>query len=405
MHTDLPQSTLPTICIAGQNAIAAFGLALAVKTFPNHPICYLPVKADTGEDGWQPSLIKQGNTLGVPRVTLDALYEMQHLVFISLQFDEIIKTKRFKTTQLYNIHFSKLPQYKGVCPAIHAILNGETEAGVTLHCIEDGIDTGDIIAQTTLTISCDDTARSLYVKQMQHAQDLFAQHLTALVTQKFQAYPQPALGASYYGKSAIDFANVTIDWRKTAYEVHNQLRAFNFREYQMPSYQDWQIVSTHIQPVKSIAKPGELINETESYFELATIDHNIRLMKDYLPVLWQACETGDLAKVNLARKWIADLDTRNKFGWNGLIIAAYHGHLDIVKTLLEMGLDVNGTNYKGTTVLMYALSHYEAHQHDRVFQYLLQANADLQMRDSYGKTILDYLNEKKLNHLMRAEIA
>jgi len=405
MNMDLQKTALPTICIAGQNAIAVHGLALAVKTFPNHSICYLPVKADTGVDGWQPSLIKQANALAVPRVTLDALYDMQDLVFISLQFDEIIKTKRFKTTQLYNIHFSKLPKYKGVCPAIHAILNGETEAGVTLHCIEDGIDTGDIIAQSTVAITRDDTARSLYVKQMQLAQDLFAQHLTALVTQKVKATPQAAVGASYYGKTAIDFANVKIDWRKTANEVHNQLRAFNFREYQMPSYQNWKIVSTHIQPEKSVAKPGELINETESYFELATIDYNIRLMKDYLPVLWQACETGDLAKVNHARKWIADLDTRNKFGWNALIIAAYHGHLDIVKTLLEMGLDVNSTNYKGTTVLMYALSHYEAHQNDRVFQYLLQAGANIAMRDSYGKNILDYLNEKKLNHLMSEEIA
>ncbi|MFZ1711764.1 MAG: formyltransferase family protein, partial [Nitrosomonas sp.] len=393
------KTALPTICIAGQNAIAVHGLAYAVNAFPNHPICYLPVKADTGVDGWQPSLIKQAKVLGVPRVTLESLYAMDDLVFISLQFDEIINTKRFKTTQLYNIHFSKLPKYKGVCPAIHAILNGETETGVTLHCIEDGIDTGDIIGQATVAITRDDTARSLYLKQMQHAQDLFEAYLTALVTQEFEAYPQPAIGASYYSKKAIDFANVTIDWRKTAYEVHNQLRAFHFREYQMPCYQNWQIVSTHIQLVKSTAKPGTLITETESYFELATIDYNIYLIKDYLPVLWRACEVGDLAAVHQACKWIQYLDTRNKHGWNALIIAAYHGHLPIVKALLALGLDVNSTNYKGTTALMYALSHYEAHQNDDVFQYLLNVGADIHMRDTYGKTVMDYLHKKGLYHI------
>ena len=67
------------------------------------------------------------------------------IFFISLEFDKIINTSLFKTTNLFNIHFSLLPRYKGMYTSILPILNGDKISGVTLHKIDRGIDTGDII--------------------------------------------------------------------------------------------------------------------------------------------------------------------------------------------------------------------------------------------------------------------
>lgn len=393
-------SVSPILCIAGQNALAVQGLQAVVTRYPQAQVYCVPTPADQGVDTWQPSLRKKAAELGVKCITLEQSYALQPLVFISLQFTQIIKTAKFASARLYNLHFSKLPHYKGVYPAVHPILNGETQAGVTLHVMDDGIDTGDIIAQSTLEIAFTDTARDLYLKQAALALTLLETHLDAMVTGQYVATPQPAVGASYYSKTSIDYGHVQFDFNKTAYQVHNQIRAFTFREYQMPMYQSWSILRSEITAQKSTQKAGTVVAETEAYIELASVDYNVRLYKDYYPLLWAACQTGDQAQVLTALPYIADLELRNKQGWNALIIAAYHGHLALVQLLLARGVNVNSTNYKGTTALMYALSHYQLHQRDDVFAYLAKQGSDTTQRDMHGKTIRDYIHEKGLTALL-----
>lgn len=390
----------PLICIAGQNLIAVKGLQLVAERYPQHAICYIPTPSDKGINHWQPSLIKKAEELGIRRVSLDDVYGEAHLIFISLQFSEIIKTRKFKSKHLYNVHFSKLPKYKGVYTSIHPIRNGEQEAGVTLHYIDDGIDTGDIIAQNVVSISINDTARDLYIKQSDSAYLLFKDNLDYLIQATCLSCPQPAEGASYYSKSSINYSDVQFDLNKTAYEIHNQFRALNFREYQMPIYQDWQILRTHILEQKSTKKAGTLIEEAEAHYIIATIDFDLKLIKDYYPALWSACETGDLAQFNHILAFIDDFDLRNKHGWNALIIASYHGRIDMMNALIKLGSSVDSTNYKGTTALMYTLSYFEKSGNDNAFKLLLELNADISMRDDFGKNIKDYITEKGFSQML-----
>lgn len=393
----------PIICIAGQNSLAVDGLVSLVKRYPAEHVRYIPTSSDKGVDGWQPSLIKKAQALGVKRISLEEAYEIESLVFISLQFAQIIKTDKFKSAQLFNLHFSLLPAYKGVYPAIHPILNGETLAGVTLHFIDNGIDTGNIIAQKTLNIGLEDTARDLYLNQSQVALELFEENLDAMIAGQCVGHQQPAVGASYYSKNSINFAHLNIDFNRTAFEVHNQFRAFTFREYQMPKYLDWSILRSQISAQKSTQKAGMLIEENAVGFEIATVDYNIHLIKDYYPVLWAACQSSDFQMAGRALPYISSIDMRNQQGWNALIIAAYHGNLEIVKLLSQFGANINGTNYKGTTVLMYALSHYELTQNDAVFKWLLAVGVDVNMLDTHGKTIFDYIKEKGFGCLLNKQ--
>ncbi len=395
-----PSTNKPTICVAGQNILAVNGLQEIVNRYPSHLVCYIPTAADQGVDTWQPSLIKKATALGLKRVSLEEVYAIENLIFISLQFTEIIKTKKFKSPHLYNVHFSKLPKYKGVYPAVHPILNGEKESGVTLHLIDDGIDTGDIIAQATIAIDIKDTSRDLYLKQTDYAFKLLKDNLDNIIAGQCMANPQSSVGASYYSKSSIKYAAIQIDFNKTAFEIYNQFRAFTFREYQMPFYQCWSISSTNITQQKSVQKPGALIEELETHFLISTIDYNIKLVKDYYPLLWAACESGSLEQIKQALPFIEEINLRNQQGWSALIIAAYHGHLEIVEMLLKRGAMVNSTNYKGTTALMYALSHYENSHRDAVFQYLIKMGADVAMTDMHGKTIKDYITEKGFKELL-----
>lgn len=390
----------PLICVAGQNSIAVNGLQLVAERYPDYRICYIPSSADKGLNHWQPSLINKANELGIKRVTLEEMYDEEALIFISLQYSEIIKTGKFRSKALYNLHFSKLPMYKGVYPAIHAIMNGESESGVTLHYIDDGIDTGDIIAQRIVPIDIHDTARDLYLKQASHAYQLFQMHVDSLVKGNCSCYPQSPIGASYYSKSSIKLSDFQFDLNKTAFEIHNQFRALSFREYQMPMFRDWQILSTEISQEKSTQKSGTLVAETDVYFEMATIDFNLRLVKDYYPALWLACEQGDVARFNHITSFIDNLDLRNKNGWNAFIIASYFGQVEIMKALISQGLDINTRNYKGTTVLMYALSCYEKTGNDAAFKLLLEFKPDLSLQDDHGKDVGAYIVEKGFNHLL-----
>ena len=229
------------ICIAGKNDIAVNALYYLKEKIGIENLCVIPNKNDSGIDNWQKSLQKAATNLGVTICSLEEIYQIPNLIFISLEFDKIIKTKKFRTTHLYNIHFSKLPKYKGMYTSVMPILNGEKESGVTLHQIDDGIDTGNIIAQKVFPITINDTARDLYFKYLDNAFALFKNNIEKIINGDYKTTIQPYEGASYYSKQSIDFKDIKIDLNKTSFEIHNQIRAFIFKEYQLPQINNFKI--------------------------------------------------------------------------------------------------------------------------------------------------------------------
>ncbi len=224
------------ICIAGKNDIAVNSLLYLINelNINKNNIIALPNKTDNGIDTWQKSFLKCAIENDIKIYNLEDIYEINDLIFISLEFDRIIKTQKFKTKNLYNIHFSKLPKYKGMYTSVLPIINGESYSGVTLHKIDDGIDTGDIIAQKVFKISVNDTSRDLYFKYLKYSFKLFKENIENILTNSFTAKKQPFINSSYYSTKSINFKSINIDFNKTSYEIHNQIRAFCFKEYQYP---------------------------------------------------------------------------------------------------------------------------------------------------------------------------
>lgn len=130
-------------------------------------------KTDSGVNLWQKSLKKYALDNNIKIKTLEDCYDIKDLIFFSLEFDRIIKTEFFKTKKMYNIYFSLLPAYKGMYTSALPIINGEKYSGVTLHKIDNGIDTGDIIDQIKFEIDLNDTARDLYLKYIENSFILF----------------------------------------------------------------------------------------------------------------------------------------------------------------------------------------------------------------------------------------
>lgn len=268
------------ICIAGKNNIAIDVCRYVVEHYPDAQIFALINRNEPGEDNWQRSYLKYIQT--EPRVsltTLEQMYEIENLIFMSVEYDRIVRPYLFKTTRLYNIHFSLLPAYKGVYPTVWPILNGEEYAGVTLHKMDPGIDTGDIIAQKRFRLSARETSFSLYTRLIEQGTRLVIKQIDNLIANRFTAHPQPAIGSTYYSKRSIDYSNLTIDLNVTAVQLDRQIRAFYFPAYQVAQVHGYSIVGSKITRERSTAKPGTILDVKDTVLKLATIDYNVLLYR------------------------------------------------------------------------------------------------------------------------------
>jgi methionyl-tRNA formyltransferase len=124
-----------------------------------------------------------------------------------------------------NIHASLLPRWRGAAPIQRAILAGDSETGITLMRIDEGLDTGPIIAQHPLPIAPRETGGSLRDKLARMGGAAIVQALAQLQRDGFlPAQSQFDAGVTYAAK--IDSAETVIDWRQSAAAIDRRVRAF-----------------------------------------------------------------------------------------------------------------------------------------------------------------------------------
>jgi len=123
-----------------------------------------------------------------------------------------------------NVHTSLLPKYRGAAPIQWAIANGESETGVTLMKMDAGLDTGPILSMRRMPILPADDSQILHDRLAQLGAELLVQTIPDYVAGKITPQPQPAEGSSYATK--IKKEDGQIDWKKSAAEIRNRLRAF-----------------------------------------------------------------------------------------------------------------------------------------------------------------------------------
>jgi len=123
-----------------------------------------------------------------------------------------------------NVHTSLLPKYRGAAPIQWALLNGETETGVTIMKMDAGLDTGDILSQEQTSILASDNAQSLHDRLENLGAGLLVKTIPDYLAGKIQPRPQPVEGVSYARK--ITKEDGKLDWAKSAQLLWNSIRAF-----------------------------------------------------------------------------------------------------------------------------------------------------------------------------------
>ena len=123
-----------------------------------------------------------------------------------------------------NIHASILPRHRGAAPIQWAILQGDSETGVTLMKMDEGLDTGDLIAVSRTTIQATDNSQTLHDRLAELGASLLISTLPDYVGGSITAKPQDNSLSTYARKIVKDDGR--IDWSLPSIEIHRRIRAF-----------------------------------------------------------------------------------------------------------------------------------------------------------------------------------
>ena len=269
------------VCIAGKNDVAIECMKFVLKKFDGEIVGVCNSK-DSGEDGYYKSYKKFLIENDIKIVKIKEIQKNKELFFFSTEFDKIINVDEFRSKNLFNIHFSLLPKYKGVYTSAMPILLDERKSGVTLHKIDNGIDTGDIVDQIDFELDAKETCDSLYKKYMQFGVELFKRNFNNILKCNFKAKKQNKIYSTYFSKKSIDYKNLKIDLNKTAYEIGKQIRAFFCPAFQYPKILGYEIIDYEILDIRSFKKAGEVLEDNEKFLIIATVDYDLKVYKkDY----------------------------------------------------------------------------------------------------------------------------
>ncbi len=121
-----------------------------------------------------------------------------------------------------NLHASLLPRWRGAAPIQRAIMAGDTQTGVMVMRVEEGLDTGPVCLAEHVAIGPDMTAGDLHDRLAALGADLMVRALAELARGRLDCTPQSEAGVTYASK--IDKAEARIDWSAPAGDVHNRVR-------------------------------------------------------------------------------------------------------------------------------------------------------------------------------------
>jgi methionyl-tRNA formyltransferase len=244
---------------------------LAVVTVPDKPVgrgrklsaCEVKLKAlEFHIPVLQPANLRDPEFLG-------CMTDLKADVYVVVAF-RILPQKLYTIPALgaINVHASLLPKYRGAAPINHALLNGETETGLTSFFLTKQIDGGDIIDQTTTAIDENENFSSLYNRLSEMAGPFLLKTLDLIARPDFRPRSQDLSLATPAPK--ITTEDALIDWTADDRQVHNLIRAFSERPGAFTYLDDLQIkiLDSRRQDSDSLPdlQPGETWIENKRLF-------------------------------------------------------------------------------------------------------------------------------------------
>lgn len=198
---------------------------------------------------------------------VDALRDINADLFIVIAFrmlpEVVWSMPRLGT---FNLHASLLPKYRGAAPINHAVMNGETETGITTFFLRHEIDTGDIITRRKIEIGENENAGEVHDRLMTLGAEAVVDTVNSIIKGSLTTRPQP--DGEFIAAPKIFKETCRIDWNRSSKALHDFIRGLApypaawtrmIEKTGKPS--DVKIFSTSIRniPEDLILSPGEAV--------------------------------------------------------------------------------------------------------------------------------------------------
>lgn len=187
----------------------------------------------------------------------------------------------------FNLHASLLPQYRGAAPINHAIMNGETETGVTTFFLNHAIDTGNIIFRSSVPILPDETFGQLHDKLMVEGAKLVLKTVEAIKNDDIEPVPQKnLLDEDQAIKTAPKLfrEDCEINWRQSGKRIHDFVRglspipaAHTFLLKPDGQKEQLKIFKVDFVDLEHSEKPGTIITDQKKIFGVYVFDGKIMI--------------------------------------------------------------------------------------------------------------------------------
>lgn len=205
-------------------------------------------------------------------------------IIVTCAYGQIIPKELLEYPKLgcINVHGSLLPKYRGGAPIHHAIMNGESETGITIMYMNYKMDSGDIISQKAIEIKDSDTVEILWDKLSLLGRDLLLEVLPEIIkgTNKRIKQNEDLVTFGFNIKREEEH----LDFNKTSREIFNHIRGLCSipSAYAILDEKEMKIYKSSILKNKYNAKCGEIVDVTKEGIVVATKDASI-ILKEIKP--------------------------------------------------------------------------------------------------------------------------
>ncbi|WP_215141708.1 methionyl-tRNA formyltransferase [Exiguobacterium qingdaonense] len=198
------------------------------------------------------------------------ILELKPDLIVTAAYGQIVPTALLEAPPhgAINVHASLLPKYRGGAPIHQAILDGESETGVTIMYMVDKLDAGDMIANTIVPIEETDTVGSLFDKLAVAGSDLLIRTLPAFLEGWIEAVPQDERDVTFAPN--ISREREQIDWTMDGESIYNHIRGMNPFPTAYSMLDGERVKLFMGEKTTGTGQPGEVIRLEEDGFVVST---------------------------------------------------------------------------------------------------------------------------------------
>jgi len=226
-----PEFAVPSLRALHTQAAQQNYAVVAVVTQPDRPagrgnkVIASPVKQYAVEQGLP---VLQPHSLRKEPAAVDALRALAPDLLVVAAYGQILRKEvlALPTHGPINVHASLLPAYRGASPITAALLDGLTQTGISMMRMDQGLDTGPVIAQAKIAIMPQDTTATLSERLAALGAHLLIETLPAWLAGTITPTPQDQLPGALSHCRQLDKADGGIDWQQPAVVIERMTRAY-----------------------------------------------------------------------------------------------------------------------------------------------------------------------------------